>query len=587
MSDVPARATTARLEENQPEVTVEKVWPRRLLDTCTTTSHVVQSGNVYGGIRAPGYSILSYTWGRFEDRDAGPDTERLGVAGVTWQIPAIDKDYFTVASFQKTIDRIREISGNQFLWIDIACIDQENETEKMKEIGRQTGIFANADQEFIWLWTIPAIELESGMEAFRHLDLHLRPIGMGTSISPLWKRHDEAFVALSEFGKAVDTIFDDFWFSSLWTLQEEGLRQEAVLLSREAEPVDEPLKIEELKSEFKDAGREYREKVVPASWNRVTILDFKLDLSQLFLFLQDSDVLDVFEEQQLEDPSKRISDRIYDARVYAGPATNPNIFFGRASSRNVTRDVDRIYGITGLYNIRVGAAVGGAQGLTTEYTLNQLQEEFSLTLNAQSPLLGQLFIHTSKPKNGESWRITQDVRVPLAFAEWNHAYFTFDDCRIIVSPGAEAWIEGRLSSFENVKALWEARSRRDEEYALILKIDDYVCHDYPSILREDQQSDLYHVPTGETDEIVRGLTEAFEISRLSVIHLGGTSTKSNYWTESPSTILYVIGLLVLHNEDNRGQCQRLGLCQWYGKAHPYFPPDIPEVLYEYYRGVVN
>lgn len=586
MSDVPAGATKAHLEENQPEVTVEKVWPRRLLDTCTMTSHVVQSGNVYGGIQAPGYSILSYTWGRFEDRNAGRDTERLGVAGVTWQIPAIDKHYFTVASFQRAIDRIREISGNRFLWLDIACIDQENETEKMKEIGRQTGIFANADQAFIWLWTIPAIELQSGMESFRNLDFHLRPICMSESISPLLK-HDDAFVALSEFGKAVQTIFDDYWFSSLWTLQEEGLRQEAVLLSREAEPVDDPLKIEELKSELDDAGEEYLEKEVPASWNRVTILDFKSDLSQLFLFLQDSDVLEFLQEQQLEDLGKRISDRIYDARVHAGPATNPNIFFGRACSRKVSRDVDRIYGIMGLYNIRVGAAVEGAQGGAKNYTLDQLQEEFSVTLNSQSPLLGQLFIHTSKPKDGESWRITQDVRVPLAFAEWNHAYFTYDDCRIIVSPGAEAWIEGRLSPFESVRAFWEARSQPNEEYALILKIDDYVCHSYPSIIREDQQSDLYHVPTGETDEIVRGLTEAFDISRLSVIHLGGTSTKSNYWTENPSTILYVIGLLVLHDEDNRGQCQRLGLCQWYGKAHPKFPPDIPEVFYEHYRGVLK
>lgn len=156
----------------------------------------------------------------------------------------------------------------------------------------------------------------------------------------------------------------------------------------------------------------------------------------------------------------------------------------------------------------------------------------------------------------------------------------------MVSPGARAWIEGRLSSFENVKALWEARSRRDEDYALILKIDDYVCHDYPSILREDLP-DLNHVPAGETDETVRGLIEAFDISRLSVIHLGGTSTKSNYWTESPSTILYVIGLLVLHSEYDRGQCQRLGLCQWYSKAHPSFPPDAPEVFYEHYRGTIN
>lgn len=149
-----------------------------------------------------------------------------------------------------------------------------------------------------------------------------------------------------------------------------------MLLSREAEPVDDPSKIQELRSESKDAGREYREKDVPASWNRVTILDIKSDLSQMFLFLQDSDVQDILQEQQLEDLSKHIYDRIYNTQVHAGPATNPNIYFGRACSRKVSRDVDRIYGIMGLYNIRVGAAVNGAQVITRKYTVDQLQEEF-------------------------------------------------------------------------------------------------------------------------------------------------------------------------------------------------------------------
>lgn len=199
---------------------VDKIWPRRLLDTVSMTSFERQDGNVYNGEREPSYSIMSYTWGRFALEPAPSDAERLPVAGITWQIPSIDPNYFSAAQFRQVIQSTREMSGNRFLWLDVACIDQENYAAKMEEVGRQAGIFANAGMTFVWLWTIPLEVLQSSFSIIQ--DVRSGP----------WR---ESEVALAQLKNAVCTVLDDWWFTSLWTLQEEGLRPDARILPRGAE----------------------------------------------------------------------------------------------------------------------------------------------------------------------------------------------------------------------------------------------------------------------------------------------------------------------------------------------------------------
>lgn len=38
-----------------------------------------------------------------------------------------------------------------FVWVDVACIDQENRAIKKSEVGRQAAIFQQADHVFVWL----------------------------------------------------------------------------------------------------------------------------------------------------------------------------------------------------------------------------------------------------------------------------------------------------------------------------------------------------------------------------------------------------------------------------------------------------
>lgn len=92
--------------------------------------------------------MLSYTWGRWQTSD-GPS---LPVRGVTWKIPLVKEECFTVHEFERVLKRVAGEGG--FVWVDVACIDQEKYDVKMLEVGRQAGIFQKAKDRLIWLHSL-------------------------------------------------------------------------------------------------------------------------------------------------------------------------------------------------------------------------------------------------------------------------------------------------------------------------------------------------------------------------------------------------------------------------------------------------
>lgn len=581
-------------DEYKPEdflSTVEKVWPRRLLDTVTMTSYERQEGNLYGSFQEPLYSVLSYTWGRFEDKS--PTSPTLNVAGITWRVPAIDQNYFTTTSFQRVIHKTRRLSGNRFLWLDIACIDQEDYQVKMEEVGRQAGIFANAEQAFVWLWTLPADRLKSSILTLSYECRELYHAWMAAEGASR-----QGFAAtvdgLSRIRASVDAILDDFWFSSLWTLQEEGLRRYAVVLSHEGEPVDQPGEsfesvYQKSKNAYKPIGVRFRRKNVRLHYIYVHIHTLIHGLNVTSWLLSHSHWRAMFQHNDLRDTFDHILQRLEHSRHDgASSGSNPNIYYGRASRRQVTDPLDRIYGVIGLYNIQVGTAKGPQATALAPYTLEQLEEEFVIELNRKSALLGQLFIHQTAPKAGESWKIAQNIRVPRTFMDWDGAMFTCDDCSIATLPDALTEIQGRISSFENLVAFWKIAHANgiDNGYSLIIRMDDYVCEENPMMpylnpLESDSTSDMDYI---EVQRTVDGLIRTFGEDRLAVIHLGGR-TIGRY--EGQPEVLYVAGLLILYDDNDRGRCRRIGLCQWYGEGHECFPTGRAHLHWEMYKGTLG
>lgn len=87
---------------------------------------------------------------------------------------------------------------------------------------------------------------------------------------------------------------------------------------------------------------------------------------------------------------------------------NPNVQCGIAQSRRNSRDVDRVYGIMQIYNLRVGKSINPRR----QPSLSELLEEIGVAFNRRCPILGQIFVHTQSPARGKSWCITQVSTVP-------------------------------------------------------------------------------------------------------------------------------------------------------------------------------
>lgn len=382
----------------------EDYWPRRLLHIATMTSHERTGRGTYGTAEFPRYSILSYTWGRWQVEDEGMEQDRtrlgshraLPVLGTTWAIPCVGEAHFTVEAFQRVVYRMgRSLSNDgkdkeeiEWAWIDIACIDQEDEAVKMDEVGRQVSIFRNAARAYVWLCRTANDALGGAMYV-------IKKAGGDFSFQPWGREGVEApsLGALRVLRDAIATVLDDPWFSSLWTLQELMMRNDAVILGREASVVGGEASL--------TSDVEYLMSCCANILKEVTRTAEGEPAGS-----RNADDL----EPGVRDVLADLGDRIYCSGVTAALDTsNSNMLYGVAQFRQTRRPEDRIYGIMQVYDVRVGQSVRPTE---PRPGLDMLAAEFGLAINARSALRGQLFVHTVAAPAGSSWCITEASGVP-------------------------------------------------------------------------------------------------------------------------------------------------------------------------------
>ncbi|KAI0552600.1 hypothetical protein F4679DRAFT_73500 [Xylaria curta] len=525
---------------------VEPQWPMRLLHIPSMTSVERQDGNTYGphGEKEPGYSILTYTWGRWP----APGGPHIPVSGTTWAIPAVDEAKFTVASFERVIKKMGQ--SYDFAWIDVVCIDQENYDVKMEEIGRQVGIFANASQVYVWLWSLPTAQLQHVYDditrcsasfdksegTFRQLPSFATSSVMYDDSAPRNASHENdelthsriPQVRLSSLEVSIKTLLSDPWFSSLWTLQEGILRQDAIFLSQEAECVEHRVNIASPEAEM-------------------------FSLTSAFSTIRSA--LELYDRRCTEPSYGKLVDSVVRAIKRCGfpksnLANNPNIQWAAAQYRNATNAEDRVYGIMALYNIQVGDAVPNKAN-RKKPSLQELEIDFAVTLNAKSPVLGQLFVHAGlgRPR-GKSWQISRDVMFPHAFSYWLKD--DFSDCSSIVglSTGL-AKVEGDMCLLKGLRYSWAASLRKDSSYRFDIVLDEYVVVEHPAIIVA--QTTRMSGTTKDTEDAIFTLIDStlteFGEDAISVLELGGS-------------VKEIFGLVLLHPPNDRTLANRIGICKW-------------------------
>lgn len=410
-------------------------WPRRLLHVPSMTSYLWQPGNIYGGITSPTYNIITYTWGRWMLRhpEDKPHVKAIDIKGIEWDVPRIDPEHFLTEEFLAVIQRstgptppyagrseaptqnqmrqrwhaqdvisddeepvrlgrqreelqrlrprhLKHLERNEFLWLDVACIDQRpGSADSAIEIGRQGGIFRGAQHVFIWLTTFSDHELGSLLSNTSLIYEYGRILQYLPGCEPL---------RLELIQTSLEKLCDDPWFSSLWTLQEAYLRPDAMFLTRNGRLADD----------LRLRGAE--------EWH-----EFSFSLGILAMNMR-SLYIHLYRQAHTESGlklKKRYLDSIRQMGVVHLDRTGPLTPYVASQARTTTREEDRVYGIQQIFGFRLGASA--RSGAPLDYSRAELEVELGKAFLAKYPISSNLFIATRPVEFGDGWRIPPSSRI--------------------------------------------------------------------------------------------------------------------------------------------------------------------------------
>jgi len=198
-------------------------WPQRLLHVPSMTVYMRREGNWYGPRHEPAFNALSYKWGH----QTNWASEKIQFTNVPWVYPSVNQWYFTITEFENVLQRIAE--GVDYVWLDIACVDQSpTQVEKRKvEIRREAAIYKQAKSVYVWLLSNNiGQDLERISESLPSLNSGLR----------LARNDGEIISAGLKTSDALSSLLLNPWFSSIWTMRENLLRRDSILLDRRGQP---------------------------------------------------------------------------------------------------------------------------------------------------------------------------------------------------------------------------------------------------------------------------------------------------------------------------------------------------------------
>ena len=358
------------------------------------TSLEWQPIGTYGNHKSPAYIALSYTWGRWKlDRKNYPSAPALHISGISWDIPPVDENLFTVRRMQSVLDKITQRTGIDFVWLDVACIDQrENSAQGALEIGRQAKIFRGAEHVFIWLLADQLDPLhrtlDSHLGIIQHISLGLSPYH---EYEKPVERSDSWYMDASA---SIAELTSIPWWSSLWTLQEAFIRPDAFLLDSDGNcaTTADSNEFITLQSVLENCASLYVQSFDPKEERYTT---------------RDPTAID----QILVGGLRRVVEK---SGIHALAQHNPLILYTCAKTRKTLRPLDRVYGIMQIFDFRLGESAPGAD-LSKEWTLEELETQLGQQLVEKFPVESQLHVHRDSILGRQAWRISSNSTIPDCF----------------------------------------------------------------------------------------------------------------------------------------------------------------------------
>lgn len=551
-------------------------WPARLLHIPTMTSCTWKSGNVYVKYKEPRYATISYTWGRWRlSSGMGSCIPTLAVSGIAWKIPVVDKALFSSTVFEYALRAIAAEVEVDFVWVDIACIDQnEGSAEGAKEIGRQAKIFRNSYQTYIWLVSDTKDAIPDSIEALLQnlgrvsallapvyhqlLAEHSDPNNRKRTRKKLADYHaagESASILVANASYFVSSLGMP-WFSSLWTLQEAFLQPSARFLDVDGHCAKSqdgaPIALQDM-----------------LWWCRF--------LYQLCVLQDSPRPMDDVEESDIF--LKKAAIRIIERSGLEALAKRDRMaLYAYAKARTTTRPVDRVYGIMQIWDFRLGVAAPGADP-SWEWSPMELELQLGMKLLDEFPIESQLQVHASTCRGRQSWRISNRSVVPphqLSMSESGHLSGTVDRRYLqlghrCVNGTTYGHFRGKACSFEPFRRGWAAvnenRNINGKAFEETIARDPvWLALDCTAVLNSTTLQipyPLHDIPPGKQFEVASLISGIFcQLDRnLSILLLGTVSPQSGPNEHKKAT---AIGLLVMDAPDSN-MCRwwkRLGTCIW-------------------------
>ena len=568
----------------------------------TSKSRLLDS-TMYDDVQSPSYNILSYTWGRY----AIPAGPALNVSNVSWQIPPIDGEiHFTVAQFAhivgcvadpsfvrnaenesgdagETIDTqgaANDLGKIRYLWLDVACIDQgftnESQISRMEEIGKQIMIFGRAQTAYVWLSHHKVDELASILSELGTIALtfETRLISIGVSCHPADETREQW---LEQAIRSFERLLTDPWFTSLWTFQEAFLRQDAILLSLEAQPVTiEPqLRIllrEKVKQRDLIVDRDdydlYSKAIHGRYWTVATLAAiFSLVHSTIMFNLRASNL-----ERKTLLRLKNLLDLLTQSGIVHLASTNPFALYHATKFRKTLRREDRVYGCMQIFNVRIGHP---STLFRSDATYEELNGELAIWLINRHGQNSQMFVHTKPTELGRRWRFTLDCIVTDDFMpQMFRSYEMYLNFWVASTRSWGITFHGIAYDFKALAVRWSTSSECEPCQS---ELESSLCLDRPSIgalevIALDECDLLGDIPVelrslwldkNERNLLVEWINQNIHNRGVKVLLLGHfiASTGPNY---------YCMGIIVLRQYNNEhGQFwTRIGLCLWVSNLVP-------------------
>lgn len=166
------------------------------------------------------YTAISYVW--------GSNLKQFKLRTSKGDIPL-------TASLYLGLRRLRESSEPVFIWADAICINQEDNTEKQKQIPMLTDIFRSATHVYAWIGE-EQNESRLAIETLMQIrTLSLKPDVWPDSIPQIPRRWQQRSIPPVEDPSwdSIFTLLGRQWFRRVWIIQELVLATEVIVVCGE------------------------------------------------------------------------------------------------------------------------------------------------------------------------------------------------------------------------------------------------------------------------------------------------------------------------------------------------------------------